>query len=93
MAFSRTGWNPIGGQSKKGTAPQIFSYTSTDTIATCNTEGYFNDVSDEVAVGDMIFANTSTGGTLVATLLYVLSNASGVVDVNDGTTLANTDSD
>jgi len=93
MAFSRTGWNPIGGQSKKGTAPQIFSYSSSDTVATANTAGYFNDVSDEVAVGDMIFANTSTGGTLVATLLYVVSNASGVVDVNDGTTLANTDSD
>ena len=22
MAFARAGWNPIGGQSKKGTAPQ-----------------------------------------------------------------------
>ena len=41
----------------------------------------------------MIFANTSTGGTLVATLLYVLTNASGVVDVNNGTTLASTDGD
>jgi hypothetical protein len=93
MAFSRDGWNPIGGQSKKGTAPQIFSYTSTDSVADANTEGYFNSVADEVAVGDMIFANTSTGGTLVATLLYVLSNASGVVDVNNGTTLASTDGD
>ena len=93
MAFSRDGWNPIGGQSKKGSAPQIFSYTSTDSVADANSVGYFNAVSDEVAVGDMIFANTSTGGTLVATLRYVLTNASGVVDVNDGTTLANTDSD
>lgn len=93
MAFSRDGWNPIGGQSKKGSAPQIFSYTSTDSVADANTEGYFNSVADEVAVGDMIFANTSTGGTLVATLLYVLSNASGVVDVNNGTTLASTDGD
>ena len=93
MAFSRDGWNPLGGQSKKGSAPQIFSYTSTDSVADANTEGYFNSVADEVAVGDMIFANTSTGGTLVATLLYVLTNASGVVDVNNGTTLASTDGD
>ena len=93
MAFSRDGWNPIGGQSKKGSAPQIFSYTSLDSVADANSEGYFNAVSDEVAVGDMIFANTSPGSTLVATLLYVLSNASGVVDVNNGTTLANTDGD
>lgn len=93
MAFARTGWTPIGGQSKKGSAPQIFAYSTSDTIATANTAGYFNEVSDEVAVGDMIFVNSSTAGTLVATLVYVLTNASGVVDVNDGTTLANTDGD
>ncbi len=93
MAFARAGWNPIGGQSKKGSAPQIFAFSTEDTIATCNTAGYFNSVSDEVAVGDLIFVNSSTGGTYVATLVYVLTNASGVVDVNDGTTLANTDTD
>ena len=93
MAFNRDGWNPIGGQSKKGSAPQIFAYTTTDAIADVNTEGYFNSVAQEVNVGDMIFCNTSTGGTLVATLVYVLSNTGTVVDVNDGTTLANTDTD
>tara|TARA_R110002167_G_scaffold280755_1_gene486283 strand:+ start:617 stop:898 length:282 start_codon:yes stop_codon:yes gene_type:complete len=93
MAFARAGWNPIGGQSKKGSAPQIFAYATEDTIATANTAGYFNSVSDEVSVGDLIFVNSSTGGTYVATLVYVLTNASGVVDVNDGTTLANTDGD
>ena len=93
MAFSRDGWNPIGGQSKKGSAPQVFAYTTADTIATVNTEGYFNDVAQQVSVGDMIFCNTSTGGTLVATLVYVLSNTGTVVDVNDRTTLANTDTD
>lgn len=93
MAFDRDGWNPIGGQSKKSKAPAIWSYTTADTIATANTEGYFNSVADEVGVGDMIFVNSSTGGTLVATLVYVLSNTGTVVDVNDGTTLANTDSD
>tara|TARA_R100000951_G_scaffold9115_1_gene8173 strand:- start:13205 stop:13486 length:282 start_codon:yes stop_codon:yes gene_type:complete len=93
MAFSRTGWNPIGGQSKKGSAPQLWSYTSTDSIADANSEGYFNLVSDEVSVGDFIYCVTSTGSTAVATIVYVLSNASGVVDVNNGTTLANTDGD
>jgi hypothetical protein len=93
MAFSRDGWNPIGGQSKKGSAPQMWSYASTDTIADANTSAYFNSVSNEVTVGDLIYCRTSTGGTQVATLVYVLTNASGVVDVNDGTTLANTDGD
>jgi len=50
-------------------------------------------MSDVLNIGDLIFINSSTGGTLVATLNYVLTNASGVVDVTDGTVLANTDGD
>ncbi len=54
---------------------------------------YFNSLADTLEVGDLIYCVTSTGSTAVATLVYVLSNSSGVVDVNDGTTLANTDTD
>tara|TARA_R110002051_G_scaffold223591_1_gene286851 strand:+ start:1253 stop:1534 length:282 start_codon:yes stop_codon:yes gene_type:complete len=93
MAFARAGWNPIGGQSKSGSAPSIYAYTTADTVAVCNTAAYFNTMSDILNVGDLIFINSSTGGTLVATLNYVLTNASGVVDVTDGTVLASTDSD
>tara|TARA_R100001443_G_scaffold48688_1_gene61100 strand:- start:1954 stop:2235 length:282 start_codon:yes stop_codon:yes gene_type:complete len=93
MAFARAGWNPIGGQSKKGSAPQVWSYTTTDTVATLNTASYFDDVSDDVVVGDVIISVTSTGGTLASSLHTVVSNASGVVDVSDGTTIAQTDSD
>ena len=93
MAFARAGWNPIGGQSKKGTAPQLFTYTTTDAVATLNTAAYFNDVSDDVSVGDVIISVTSTGGTLASSIHTVVSNASGVVDVSDGTTIAQTDSD
>ena len=94
MAFNRDGWSPIGGQSKKGKAPQIFSYTTADTLAVLNTAGYFNAVKDELQVGDMIFSNTSTSGTIVSALVYVLTiTTGGVVDVTDGTVLANTDGD
>ena len=92
MAYDSTGFATIGA-SKKGNAPSIYSYSTTDAIADVNTEGYFNTLSDTLAVGDLIYCLTSTGTTAVATLVYVLSNAAGVVDVNDGTTLANTDSD
>ena len=92
MAFSSAGWSVVGA-SKRGNAPSVYTYTTTDTIATVNTEGYFNTLANTLAVGDLIYCVTSTGSTAVATLVYVLSNASGVVDVNDGTTLANTDSD
>ncbi len=93
MAFSSTGFATIGA-SKKGNSPSIYSYSTTDAIADVNTEGYFNSIHDSLAVGDLIYCVTSTGSTAVATLVYVLSiTAAGVVDVNDGTTLANTDSD
>ena len=93
MAFARAGWNPVGGQSKKGSAPQLFTYTTTDTVATVNTAAYFNDVSEDVSVGDVIISVTSTGGPLASSIHTVVSNASGVVDVSDGTTIAQTDSD
>jgi hypothetical protein len=92
MAYSSTGFATIAA-SKAGNAPAMYAYKTTDAIAAVNTEGYFNDLSSILSVGDLIYCVTSTGTTAVATLVYVLSNASGVVDVTDGTTLANTDGD
>jgi hypothetical protein len=92
MAFDSAGLGVVAA-SKKGNAPSIYTYQTADTIATVNTAGYFNDISDTLAVGDLIYCVTSTGGTRVSTLTQVLSNASGVVDVADGTTLAATDTD
>ena len=54
MAVDKTGLQPIGGQSKAGNAPQMWSYKSADAIADVNTEGYFNDASDVLKVGDLI---------------------------------------
>ncbi len=93
MAFARAGWNPIGGQSKKGTAPQLFTYTTTDAVGTIDGAGYFNDVAKDVAVGDVIISVTSTGGTLASSIHTVVSNTGSVVDISDGTTIAQTDSD
>ena len=93
MAFDRKKWNPIGGQSKKNTAPQMFSYSTTDAVGDVNTEGYFNSISQDVVVGDYIFVNASTGGTMTSTIHVVKSNASNVEDVSDGTTISQTDSD
>ena len=91
MAYARAGWTPIGGTSKRGSAPQMWSYTTTDSLATMNSEGYFNSVSAEVKVGDLIYVHDSN--TPTASLVVVLSNASGVVDVSDGTALSVADSD
>ena len=63
MAFARSGWGPLGGQAKAGTTPALYVYTSTDAHTAIDAAGYFNDLSDTVSVGDIIFARTSTGGT------------------------------
>jgi len=92
MAYSATGFTAYSA-AKRGNAPSMYGYKTTDAIADVNTSGYFNNLSDTLEVGDIIHCVTSTGSTAVVTLVYVVSNASGVVDVTDGTTLANTDSD
>jgi hypothetical protein len=92
MAYSSAGLATISA-SKRGNAPGIYAYKTTDAIADVNTEGYFNDLADILEVGDLIYCVTSTGSTAVCTLTQVLSNTGTVVDVADGTTLAATDGD
>ena len=91
MAYSITGLQPIGGQSKAGNAPQMWSYSSADAIATVNTSGYFNDAADVLKVGDLIYVYDSA--TPTASLAVVLSNTGTVVDVSDGTSLSVADAD
>ena len=91
MAYAQSGLQPIGGQSKAGNAPQMWSYKSADAIADVNTEGYFNDASDVLKVGDLIYVFDSN--TPTANLVVVLSNESGVVDVSNGESISVSDSD
>ncbi len=90
MAYSNTGLNTVAA-SNRGNAPSIYTYTSADAIATVNTSGYFNDLSDTLAVGDIIFVHDSATPTM--SIVVVLSNASGVVDVSDGTAVSVADAD
>ena len=92
MAYSATGFSTIAA-SKKGNSISLYAYTTADAIGDVNTSGYFNALADTLAVGDVIFARTSTGGTQALSIVYVASNASGVVDVTDGLTITATDTD
>ena len=92
MAYDSTGFTTVAA-SKAGNAPSIYTYATADAIADVNTEGYFNSLSTILKIGDLIYCVTSTGTTAVATLAVVRSNASGVVDIDNGTTLASTDGD
>lgn len=93
MAFSSVGFNAVGGQSKAGNAPAIYTYSSTDAQTVIRVSGYFNSVSSILNVGDLIFCYSATGGTPVMSTAYVVSNASGVVDITDGVTVTATDTD
>jgi len=91
MAYSKDGLNLIGGGGKAGSAPQVWTYTSADAIATVNTAGYFNNASTLLNVRDIMFIVDSNTPTLH--IVSVLSNSSAVVDISDGTAVAETDSD
>jgi len=89
MAYSASNLKKIAGG-----ATGIFYYDSTDAIGTIDDADYFLGATNELKVGDIIIAVGSTGGTRTVTMHIVVSNASGVVDVGDGTTIgAVSDSD
>lgn len=93
MAFDRTKFGPIGGQSSRGKAPQLWSYQSTDAATVVRFVSYFDDVSDILEVGDAILAHLDTGGTPQSYLFTVNANSGGVVDVHDGLAFGTTDTD
>ena len=88
MAFSASGltlWT------MNGDGPKLWNYSTTDTIATVNSSGYFNSAANMLSVRDVIIVkDTNTPTTSHVT---VLSNTGSVVDVSDGTAIAETDGD
>lgn len=87
MAYAAAGLTRIGGASNG----DLWFYTTVDPIATVNTAGYFNNASNMLSVRDVIIvADTNVPTT---SFVSVLTNASGVVDVSDGTAIVETDSD
>jgi len=94
MAYSTDGFGALAGQGRAGDLPALYVYTTTDAQTAVDASGYFNTLSDTLKVGDMIIVHGSTGGTRTVTMHIVVSNASGVVDVSDGTVIGVvTDSD
>ncbi len=90
MAFDLNALQQVG---PGGSAPRMWTYTTTDALADVNTAAYMNDASAVLTVGDLIYGVTSTGTTNVHAQYLVLSNAAGVVDLSDGVVIATTDTD
>lgn len=89
MAYAASGLTRLSG----GSGVNLWHYTTTDTIATVNSAGYFNDAIGMIRSLDVIIAVTSTGGTPVVTLVYAKDVSSSAIDVTDGLTVTATDSD
>jgi len=92
MAFDKSKWSRMT-TSANSAIPVMWGYSTTDATATVDTAGYFNGVAGDVQVGDMIMANTSTGGTLAAAFYLVSSNDGTTVDINDALVVTATDTD
>ena len=87
MAYSASGLTRIGGDSNRS----LWRYTTTDAIDTVNTEGYFNSAANMLAVRDLVVVHDTN--TPTTNFVTVLSNTGTVVDVSDGTAVAETDGD
>ena len=88
MAFALSGLYQVG---PAGSGPRMWMYSTEDPIATVNTAGYFNNASDLLSVRDVIWVLDTNVPT--TNICSVLTNASGVVDISDGTAISETDTD
>ena len=87
MAYADSGLSALA----TGNGFTLWHYTSADAIATVNTAAYFNNASVQLGVRDLIIVvDTATPTT---SLVSVLTNAAGVVDVSDGLAVTETDTD
>ena len=87
MAYSAAGLDRLAGTSNGS----LWRYTTTDTIATVNSAGYFNSAANMLAVRDLIMVHDTNAPT--TNFVTELSNTGSVVDVSDGTAVAETDGD
>ncbi|NTU49558.1 MAG: hypothetical protein HGA87_01445 [Desulfobulbaceae bacterium] len=99
MAFTIANFQPVGGQSKRGVSPAVWSYATLDAHATVDESAYFNSIASLLSVGDIIHVVVwstaiGTGGTISTYGTHIVNSiASGVVDVSNVTVGTVTDSD
>ena len=71
----------------------LWHYTTPDLAIDVDTQGYFNDATDMVRVGDMVMANVDSDGTPVSGIYLINANSTGVVDAADMTAVGPADTD
>lgn len=80
MAFIRKDFMLIGGLARRGDAPRVFSYKTTDAGTAVAASGYFNEMAEQLDAGDIILVSTMASGAATACdLLAVAAITAGVV--------------
>ena len=81
-------------QSIGGSGPNIWTYRSTDAAATVDGANYItNGGSLGMKVGDIVFVTDSDASPPITTMHQVSATGDGTTDLNDLTTITQTDSD
>lgn len=98
MAFTIASLQRLGSQNSL--SPTVWTYSTTDSLATMDTVGYFNSAADRLKVEDVILLIVTGGNVLgIAKVnqntrdLTANPPVSGVVDTTSAVSLGSADSD
>lgn len=94
MAYATSNPPVLMTQALGGGAGKIWLYRSTDAAATVDAANYItNGGSLGMAVGDLVFVIDTDASPPITTLHQVSATGDGTTDLNDLTTITQTDSD
>lgn len=94
MAYSTSNPPRLLVSSLTGTGPNIWAYSSTDGAATVDAANYItNGGSLGLKVGDLVYVTDTDASPVITTLHQVSATGDGTTDLNDLTTITQTDSD
>lgn len=92
MAYVTTNPPKLVVQSIGGGGPNIWTYNSTDTASTVDDANYItNGGSLGLKVGDLVFVTDNDASPPITTMHQVSATGDGTTDLNDLTTITQTD--
>jgi outer membrane protein assembly factor BamB len=71
----------------------LWHYKTPDQPEAIDDSGYFNEAASMLRVGDFIFANADTNGSIDSGVFIVASNSGGVVNVSNITGFGTSNTD
>lgn len=92
MTYATTNPPALVNQPLGGGAGKVWLYRSTDAAATVDDANYFtNGGSLGMSVGDLVYVIDTDASPVITTLHQVSATGDGTTDVNDATTITQTD--